>query len=178
MGKVTVAEFLSLDGGMEEPLWTFPYWNGEIARFKHSELFASDALLLGRKTYEGFAKAWPARSGVDDFADRMNCLPKYVVSTTLEKAMWQNSTIIKRNVGEEIGRLRAQPGGNLLISGSGTLINYLMEQNLIDEYRLLIYPIVLGKGQRLFPKGTAAKLKLVESQRFSSGVIATVYQPA
>lgn len=178
MSKIAVAEFLSLDGVMERPVWTFPYWDGEIARFKHSELFASDALLLGRKTYEGFAQAWPVRAGSDDYADRMNSLPKYVVSTTLDKVNWQNSTILQGNVAEEVSRLRQQPGGNLLIFGSGQLIGYLMQQNLVDEYRLMIYPIVLGKGQRLFREGNSAKLNLIESHCFRSGVNAAIYQPA
>jgi dihydrofolate reductase len=178
MSKIVVAEFLSLDGVMEEPRWTFPYWNDEIAKFKHAELFASDAILLGRKTYEGFAQAWPSREGTDDYADRMNGLPKYVVSTTLEKVEWKNSSLIKGNIAQEASKLKQQPGQNLLIFGSGQLVSYLMAHNLVDEYRLLVYPLVLGKGQRLFPEGSDAKLKLAESQTFSSGVVALIYQPA
>lgn len=178
MSKVVVAEFLSLDGVMEDPRWTFPYWHDEIATFKHTELFASDALLLGRKTYDGFAQAWPNRAGADDYADRMNSLPKYVVSTTLTQATWQNSILIKNNVAAAVREVKQQLAGNLLIFGSGQLITYLMAQNLVDEYRLLIYPLVLGQGQRLFPTGSNANLKLVESKPFSSGVVALIYQPA
>jgi dihydrofolate reductase len=178
MSKVVVAEFLSLDGVMEKPRWTFPYWDDEIAKFKHAELFASAALLLGRKTYAGFAQTWPRCAGADDYADRMNELPKYVVSTTLTKAEWQNSTLIQRNIADEVRTLQQQPDGNLLIFGSGQLVSYLMAQSLIDEYRLLVYPIVLGKGQRLFPAGSATNLKLAASKTFSCGVIALIYQPA
>lgn len=177
MRKVTVTEFLSLDGVMEAPRWTLPYWTNELARFKHAELFASDAVLLGRKTYENFARAWPPRAGVDDYADRMNSLPKHVVSTTLQCASWQNSTIINGDIAAAIQQLKAQPGGNLLVFGSGVLVTYLTAQRLVDEYRLLIYPVVLGKGQRLFGGGSNLRLKLVESHPFGSGVIALIYQP-
>lgn len=178
MNKVVVAEFLSLDGVMEDPRWTFPYWHEEIASFKHAELFASAALLLGRKTYAGFAHAWPSRAGVDDYADRMNSLPKYVVSTTLTQAAWQNSTLIKSDVAAAVRQVKQQLDSNLLVFGSGQLIAYLMAQHLVDEYRLLVYPVVLGRGQRLFLEGGDSKLTLVESKTFSSGVVALVYQPA
>lgn len=177
MSKVVVAEFLSLDGVMEEPRWTFPYWNEEIAKFKHAELFASAALLLGRKTYEGFAHAWPSRAGVDDYADRMNSLPKYVVSTTLAQAEWQNSILLQHNIAEAIRQVKQQVDGQLLVFGSGQLIAYLQAHNLVDEYRLLVYPLALGKGQRFFPEGSATKLKLVQSKPFRSGVVALIYQP-
>lgn len=176
MSKLVVAEFLALDGVMERPLWTFPYWDDEIAQFKYRELCACEALLLGRKTYQGFAHAWPERAGIDDYADRMNTLPKYVVSTTLEQAEWQNSSVIKGDVGKAVGQLKQQSGGNLLVFGSGRLVSYLMAHNLIDEYRLLVYPLVLGKGQRLFPAGSETQLALIENVNFSSGVVALVYQ--
>ncbi len=177
MGKITVAEFLSLDGVMAAPTWTFPYWHEEIAQFKYAELVAGDGLLLGRKTYASFAQAWPRRAGVDDYADRMNQLPKHVVSTTLQCAPWQNSTIISGDVAAAIQHLKAQPGGNLLVFGSGELVAYLAARRLVDEYRLLIYPVVLGKGQRLFRAERTLKLKLMESQPFRSGVTALIYQP-
>lgn len=177
MGKVVVAEFLSLDGVMEEPRWAFPYWNAEIAKFKHAELFASAALLLGRKTYESFAHAWPSRAGVDDYADRMNSLPKYVVSTTLTQVAWHNATLLKSNLADAVGQVKQQLGGQLLVFGSGQLIASLQAHNLVDEYRLLVYPLVLGKGQRLFPEGRATTLKLVKSRSFRSGVVALIYQP-
>jgi dihydrofolate reductase len=177
MRKIVVAEFLSLDGVMEEPAWTFPYWNDEIAKFKYDELFASDAHLLGRVTYQGFAAAWPSRTDEAGFADRMNGLPKYVVSTTLEKAEWNNSTIIKENVADEISKLKQQSGQDILVAGSATLVNTLMEHNLIDEYHLLVYPVVLGSGKRLFKDGSKTNLKLVETKSFSSGVVALIYHP-
>jgi dihydrofolate reductase len=177
MRKVVVAEFLSLDGVMEEPAWTFPYWNDEIARFKYDELFTSDAHLLGRVTYQGFAAAWPSRKDEGGFADRMNSLPKYVVSTTLEKAEWNNSHLIKKDVVEEISRLKQQPGQNILVAGSATLVKTLIEHDLVDEYHLLIYPVVLGQGKRLFKDGVKTTLKMVETKSFSSGVVAHIYQP-
>ena len=177
MRKVVVAEFLSLDGVMEEPAWSMPYWNDEIARFKTDESFASDAHLLGRITYQGFAKVWPTRTG-EEGADRMNDLPKYVVSTTLEKAEWNNSHIIKANVAEAVNLLKRQPGQDILVAGSATLVQTLIKENLVDEYHLLVYPVVVGKGKRLFQDGTTTVLQLVDSKTFSSGVMALIYQPA
>ena len=176
MGNIVVAEFLSLDGVMEEPRWAFPYWDAEIAKFKHAELLASAALLLGRKTYEGFAHAWPSRAGVDDYADRMNSLPKYVVSTTLAQVTWHNTTLLKSNIAEAVRQVKQQVDGQFLVFGSGQLISYLQAHNLVDEYRLLVYPLVLGKGQRLFPEGTATTLRLVKSKPFRSGVVALIYR--
>ncbi len=178
MRKVVVGMFMSLDGVVQEPMWTSPYWNDEIARFKHNELFSSDTLLLGKLTYEGFAQAWPGRTDEQGYADRINNLPKYVVSSTLEKGDWGNTTIIKNNFVEEVAKLRQQDGENILIFGSVKLINGLMKHNLIDTYNLLVYPLVLGKGQRLFEDGSEAKLKLVESIPSGSGVITLIYQPA
>jgi dihydrofolate reductase len=177
MRKVVVAEFLSLDGVMEEPAWSMPYWNDEIARFKTDESFASDAHLLGRITYQGFAKVWPTRTG-EEGADRMNDLPKYVVSTTLEKAEWNNSHVIKANVAEAVNLLKRQPGQDILVAGSATLVQTLIKENLVDEYHLLVYPVVVGKGKRLFQDGTTTVLQLVDSKTFSSGVMALIYQPA
>jgi dihydrofolate reductase len=175
MRKVVVTEFLSLDGIMEQPAWTVPYWNDDIAKFKADEMLASDALLLGRVTYQGFAAAWP--ESADEGADRMNNLPKYVVSTTLDKVEWNNSRLIKDNIVEELTKLKRQDGQDILVYGSATLVQTLMRHDLIDEYRLLVYPVVLGKGQRLFDDASKVDLKLVESQVFSSGVVALIYQP-
>lgn len=176
MRKVVVSEFLTLDGVMESPdKWSFQYWTDEIAQFKFDELFVSDALLLGRVTYQGFAEAWPAITDEQGFADRMNGLPKYVVSTTLEEAKWNNSTLIKGNVAEEISMLKQQPGQNILIGGSANLIQTLMQHNLIDEYQLLVYPVVRGSGKPLF-KGGELQLKLVNTKTFSSGVVLLSYQ--
>jgi dihydrofolate reductase len=175
MRKLVVTEFLSLDGVMENPMWTFPYWNDEIAQFKGEEGDASDALLLGRVTYQGFAAAWPESK--DEGAPYFNSIRKYVASTTLEKAEWNNSHIIKGNVAEEITKLKQQDGKNIVVHGSGRLIQALIRHDLIDEYRLLIYPLVLGKGQRLFEDEHQVKLNLVASKVTSSGVVALVYEP-
>ncbi len=170
--------FVTLDGVMEAPeKWCFPFWNDDIAKFKHEELFATDAHLLGRVTYETFAAAWPSRKDDAGFADRMNSLPKFVVSTTLGKAQWNNSTIIKSNIGEAVLALKKQPGQDILVAGSATLVETLMQQGLIDEYRLLTFPIVLGSGKRLFAEGSKASLTLVEARSFGSGVVLLRYQP-
>jgi dihydrofolate reductase len=177
MRKIVLTEYVSLDGVMDEPAWTGPYWNDEIAKFKYDELFGSDTLLLGRVTYQGFAAAWPSQSDAQGFADRMNNLPKVVISTTLQSVEWKNSSIIKDNVVEAVSRLRQQPGQNILLYGSRTLANVLSQHDQIDEYRLLVYPIVLGSGKRLFQDGSQKQLKLVETKIFSSGVVALTYQP-
>jgi dihydrofolate reductase len=177
MRKLVVSEFVSLDGVMEEPSWTAPYWNDEIATFKYDELFASDALLLGRVTYQGFAAAWPSRTDEQGYADRMNSLPKYVVSTTLDKAEWNNTRLIKTNVAGQVSELKQQSGGNILLFGSGALVQTLLQNYLVDEYALLVYPVALGKGKHLFKDGSKATLKLVETKTFSSGVVALVYHP-
>ena len=147
--KIVVTQFMTLDGVVAEPQeWSFPYWSDQTGDFKLEELRASDAQLLGRITYEGFAAAWPTmEKDPAGFADKMNSMPKYVVSTTLKKAEWDNSTIIKTNVAEEVAKLKKQPGGDVLVAGSMTLIRTLMEHDLVDEYHLLVYPIVLGKRQ-------------------------------
>ena len=178
--KIVVTEFITLDGVVEAPHeWSFPYWTEETAKFKLAELRAADAHLLGRVTYEGFAAAWPTMTDEEGFADRMNGLPKYVASTTLEKAEWNNSSIIKTNLVQEVAALKQQPGGDILVAGSVALIRALMEADLVDEYRLLVYPIVLGKGKRLFTDGVAASLKLTESKPMgATGVVLLRYQPA
>jgi dihydrofolate reductase len=174
--KIVVTEFLSVDGVMEEPAWTFPYWNDEIAKFKGEESSASDALLLGRVTYQGFAAAWPESK--DEGADYFNSVRKYVVSNTLEEPLeWTNSTLIKANIVEEITNLKQQDGKDITVHGSATLVQALMQHDLVDRYRLLVYPVVLGKGKRLFKEGIPATLKLLGSQSFSSGVVALVYEP-
>ena len=175
MRKLVVTEFLSLDGVMEAPMWTFKYWNDEIAAFKGEESNSSDALLLGRVTYEGFAQAWPYSK--DEGAPYFNSVRKYVVSTTLNKAEWNNSVFIQDNVVEEIRKLKQQDGQNITVHGSGNLIQTLMKHDLVDEYRFLVYPVVLGKGQRLFEDENPVNLKLVDSKVVSSGVLALVYEP-
>ncbi len=175
MRKIVVTEFLSLDGIMEHPAWTFPYWNDEIAKFKGEETSASDALLLGRVTYQGFAAAWP--ESTDEGADYFNSVRKYVVSTTLDTVEWNNSRLIKGNIVEELIKLKQQDGKDITVHGSATLVQTLIRHDLVDRYRLLVYPVVLGTGKRLFQEGTTATLKLVETQAFSSGVAALIYEP-
>lgn len=175
MRTLVVTEFVSLDGVIEEPGWTFPYWNDEIARFKGEETNATDALLLGRVTYQGFAAAWPERK--DEGAPYFNSVRKYVVSKTLDKVEWNNSRLIKGNVVEEIAKLKQQEGQDILVYGSAMLVQTLMQHDLVDRYRLLIYPLVLGKGKRLFAEGATATLNLVDTQSFSSGVTALIYAP-
>jgi len=178
--KVIVTEYVTLDGVMEEPgQWSFPFWNDEAAQFKSDELFASDALLLGRVTYQGFAAAWPTMTDTGEFGEKMNSMPKYVASTTLEEVAWNNSRLIKGNVVEEVSALKRQPGQDILVAGSGVLVHTLMQHDLIDEYRLMVHPIILGSGKRLFRDGGAMKtLKLVETKTFSSGIVVLTYQPA
>jgi len=167
---------MSLDGIMEEPRWTFKYWNDEIAKFKGEESSASDALLLGRVTYQGFAAAWPQSD--DEGADYFNSVRKYVVSTTLEEPLeWSNSTLIKDDIVAELTELKQQDGQDITVHGSATLAQTLIEHDLVDRYRLLVYPVVVGKGKRLFQEGIRATLKLLESQSFSSGVVSLIYEP-
>lgn len=175
MRNIVVTEFLSLDGVMEEPAWTFEYWNDQIAKFKGEESSASDALLLGRVTYQGFAEAWP--DSKDEGADYFNSVRKYVVSTTLVKAEWNNSELIKDNIVEEITKLKQLDGKDIIVHGSATLVQTLIQHDLVDSYRLLVYPLVLGKGKRLFKEGTTVKLELVETRSFSTGVSALIYEP-
>ncbi|MCI0609066.1 MAG: dihydrofolate reductase family protein [Anaerolineae bacterium] len=178
MRKIIVSEFLSLDGVMEEPKWTFPYWNEEIARFKSGEDFVTDAVLIGRVTYDGFSKAWPSRTDEESGGARMNSIPKYVVSNTLRNPEWNNSHVISGNVIDEIKKLKQQAGKNLLLYGSNTLVKTLMQNDLADQYSLLIYPIVLGTGMKLFQEGIPnMPLKLINSQTFSNGVTAVIYEP-
>jgi dihydrofolate reductase len=178
MRKIIVSTYVSLDGVIENPMWTMPYWNDEIAKFQTDDLFASDALLLGRETYVGFAEAWAPRAGADAFTDRMNGLPKYVVSTTLDKAEWGDSTIIKSNVVEEIAKLKQQPGQNILKYGGGRLLHTLVQNKLLDELHLLIYPVTVGTGARLVPEQSELALQLADTKTFSTGVVALTYKLA
>ena len=191
MRKITLGEFVSLDGVVQAPGdpeedreggfelggWTRPYWQDEIGETIFASMSASDTMLLGRKTYQGFAAAFSSAPAGDPFTDQMNNTPKYVVSTTLKKLEWKNSTLISGNVVEEVRRLKQQPGKDIAISGSGTLVQTLMQHDLIDEYNLLVYPLLLGKGKRLYPDELQAKLKLVETKTFSTGVVLLTYRP-
>jgi len=178
MRRVVLAMYVSLDGVVEEPAWTSEFWNDELAKYQYDQLFASDALLLGRVTYQGFAAAWPSMTDEAGFADRMNSLPKYVASTTLDETEW-NASLIKENIAEEVARLKQQPGQDILIYGSADLVHTLMQHDLIDVYRLMVFPVVLGSGKRLFQEGSGTKvLRLVDTKTTSTGVALLTYQPA
>ncbi len=178
--RLVATEYLSLDGVFEEPgRWSGPFFNDEAAQFKWQELQASDALLLGRKTYDGFAAAWPAMKDEAGFADRMNSMPKYVVSATAEKLEWQGSTLLRGHLAEEVRKLKAEPGQDLLLSGSAQLFNALGQENLIDLYRFMLHPVVLGGGQRLFSADVDRRaLELTHTQTFRSGIVILEYRPA
>jgi dihydrofolate reductase len=188
MRKVVVSEYVTLDGVMEAPGdpreyehggWSNPYFDDAIARYKYDELFASDALLVGRVTYEGFAAAWPGMEAAPGdeqaFADRMNSLPKYVVSTTLDKAEWNNSTLLKGDAAEAVAALKQQEGQDILVGGSAQLVRALLRSDLIDEIRLLVHPVVVGSGKRLFTDESATSLTLAESKAFATGVVLLRY---
>src|SRR5215208_6038002 len=186
MGKVVVSQFISLDGVVEDPGgaeefgrggWAFKFDRGpEGDKFKLDEVMASEVLLLGRATYEGFAKAWPSRSG--DFADKFNGMPKYVVSTTLKDPEWNNSTVIDGDVAEAVAELKREVDGDILVNGSVQLVRTLMEHDLVDEYRLMVFPTVLGAGKRLFGETShAAALRLVDTRPAGETLI-LIYQSA
>jgi dihydrofolate reductase len=182
MRKVTAGLFVSLDGVTESPeKWHFPYFNDEMGEAIGAAMATADAMLLGRVTYQEFASYWPGVSSEDQpFADHMNNTPKYVVSTTLEEPLeWQNSTLIKGNVAEEISKLKLQPGKNIAITGSATLVQSLVQDDLLDELGLMVHPVVLGSGKRLFEQGGGdpKALTLVDSKTFSTGVVYLTYQP-
>ena len=178
MSKVVAVIYISMDGVVENPAWTAPYWNDEHAKFQGGQLAASRALLLGRTTYDGMSQAWPQMEGKDEGAERMNSIPKYVASTTLRDPQW-NATVIKGDVAEEVAALKAEEGGDLLIYGSAELVNYLIEHKLIDELKLFLHPVVVGSGQRLFADGiNTSSWKLAGTAAFSSGAIVLDYRPA
>lgn len=177
MRKVIVSEFVSLDGVMENPAWTFQFLSEERQKFKFDELFACDALLLGRVTYQGFAAAWPKMTGTGAYGERMNSMPKYVASNTLTEMEW-NANLIKGDLAEEVAKLKQQPGQDLLVFGSGELVYQLTELNLVDEYRLMVFPVILGGGKRIFKDGNAMKtLKLIDTKIFPSSVVVLSYEP-
>ena len=176
--RLVATEYLTFDGVFEEPgRWSGPFFNEEAQKFKFDELQATDALLLGRKTYEGFAAAWPKMPGTGEFGVKMNTMDKYVVSSTLDKAEWTGSEILGTDLLAEIERLKGQPGGDLLLSGSGQLFNSLMQADLIDLYRFMLHPVVLGSGRRLFTDQTAKRaLDLIETKRLGSGIVILEYR--
>jgi dihydrofolate reductase len=178
MRKIAAGLFISLDGVVESPdKWTGPYFTDEVGQTVGSLMAAGDTMLLGRVTYEGFAAAFADQAG--GVADQMNTMPKVVVSTTLDRADWQNSTLISGNVAEEISKLKQQPGKKINMSGSGTLVRWLLREGLLDELDLLVFPVIVGSGKRLFADGgDPATLKLTEARTLSGGVLHLGYQPA
>jgi dihydrofolate reductase len=189
MAKLVVTEFVSLDGVMDDPGgsdgakhggWTFKFDRGDEGnKFKLDELLASDALLLGRVTYQGFAEAWPKVTDNEGYAQKMNPMRKYVVSTTLtdDEATWDNTEVIRGDVAGEIARLKAEPGGDILVHGSCSLVHSLMEYGLVDEYRLMVFPIVLGSGKRLFPETSdATRFVLAECGTAGDGILLLTYR--
>lgn len=186
--RIVVTEFVSLDGVMEDPGgaegtplggWGLRFPDTRLADFKLAEIRAHEAMLLGRATYEGFAAAWPGVHDERGFADRMNGMPKYVVSRTLEAASWDNSTILRGPIEHEIAGLLARPGGDILVVGSATLVRSLMAARLVDELRLTVFPIVLGQGARLFgPSAGPAVMTLGDLERLVSGTLILTYHPA
>ena len=187
MGKIVVTEFVSLDGVMEDPGgsenfkhggWTFQIDRGEEGdKFKLDETMAAKAQLLGRRTYEGFAEAWPQREG--EFADMFNNMPKYVVSSTLKDPDWSNTTVLSGDLAEEVSKLRDEIDGDILVAGSAQLVQGLIDKGLVDELRLMVFPVVLGSGKRLFGEtGDKQSLKLTNSQFVGDGVAILTYVPA
>jgi dihydrofolate reductase len=187
MGRIVVTEFVSLDGVVEGPGggenyrhvgWTFDIERGEEGgKFKLDELVEAEAQLLGRVTYEGFAAAWPGRSDEAGFAEKMNSMPKYVVSTTLEEAEWNNTTILSGDLDEDIARIKAEHDGVILIAGSPTLVQALIERDLVDELRLMVFPVLLGSGKRLFAGHEDKKrLRLTDSKVVGDGVLVLTYE--
>jgi dihydrofolate reductase len=185
MGRIVVTEFVSLDGVIEDPGGSEDFkhggWSFEIERgdegdkFKLDEALEADALLLGRVTYEGFAAAWPSREG--EFADKFNNMPKYVVSSTLGEAEWSNSTVLGGDLVEEISKLRQGPDGDIVVHGSAQLVQGLIEHDLVDELRLMVFPVVLGSGKRLFGETSDKKrLRLTDSKAVGDGVVILVYE--
>jgi dihydrofolate reductase len=186
MGRIVVTEFVSLDGVMQAPGgedFKYPGWSFEFDRgdegnkFKLDETLSSEALLLGRRTYEGFAAAWPSRDG--EFADKFNTMPKYVVSSTLKDPEWNNSTVLSGDVVEEVSKLREEVDGDIVVHGSAQLVQALVEHDLVDELRLMVFPVVLGTGKRLFGETSDKKaMRLVDSKTVGDGVEILTYAPA
>jgi dihydrofolate reductase len=188
MGKIVATEFISLDGVVEDPGgaegfehggWTFEIERGaEGDQFKLDELNEADAQLLGRVTYEGFAKAWPSMEDEAGFAEKMNSMPKYVVSSTLESADWTNSTVLDGDLATDIRHLKQEIDGTILVAGSITLVQALLDHDLLDELRLMLFPVVLGSGKRLFAASDKKPLQLTDARTVGAGVQILTYVPA
>jgi dihydrofolate reductase len=180
MRKIFAGLFMSLDGVVESPdKWQLPYFNDEMGAAIQSQMDESDAMLLGRRTYQEFAGFWPDQGSDEPFADYINNIPKLVVSTTLDTVEWRNSTLLKGDVAQELGRLKRQPGKNINLTGSPTLVAWLLRQGLLDELRLLVCPIVVGSGRRLFQdQSDPVPLKLLDAKTFKTGVLSLTHVPA
>src|SRR5436309_7082833 len=189
MGKIVVTEFVSLDGVIEAPGggedykhagWTFAIDRGEAGdNFKLDELVEAEAQLLGRVTYEGFAAAWPAMEDDAGFAEKMNSMPKYVVSSTLQEAGWENTTILRGELADEVAKLHREIDGVILVAGSAQLVQGLLERDLVDELRLMVFPVLPGQGKRLFGDLSGKKpLRLTESKTLGDGIALLTYEPA
>lgn len=177
MGKVVAVEYVTLDGVFEEPSWSGPFFNEELSGWQAENLREADALLLGRRTYEGFKAAWPQMEATTgDFGVKMNTMPKYVATTSLTTPEW-NATFLTGELSDEVAKLRTEPG-TLLINGSATVVNHLTRHNLIDEYRIMVYPVVQGDGRRLWDDGTKIALTLTDSWKTTTGVQVLTYKPA
>ena len=185
MRKLIVTEFVTLDGVMEAPGgepghphsgWVFDFMGDEQMKYKFDEILEADVQLIGRVTYESFAGAWPEREG--PFAEKMNSMPKYVVTTTLDELEWDNCTAIRDDIPGEVAKLKQEDGGPILVAGSRTLVHTLMEHDLVDEYRLMVFPVALGSGARLFPESPdKLTLELTDTKRFETGVQVNTYRP-
>ncbi len=181
LGNIVVSEYMTLDGVIESPeQWQFPFLSPDLAESIQSQMAEFDSLLLGRLTYEIFAAEWPKRTHNEfGVADKLNQMPKFVVSTTLKKVEWNNTTLIQKGLVEAVNRLRQQSNGEVAAIGSGTLVRWLMKNDLVNEIRLLVHPVVVGHGQRLFPDGIQPMgMSLVGSKTFQLGVVGLTYQPA
>ena len=177
MGKLYAVEYMTLDGVFEEPAWSGPYFNDELGNWQDQNLTEADALLLGRKTYEGFKAAWPQmEAGTGDFGKKMNGMAKHVATTTLTEPEW-NAQFIQGDVAEAVAKLKTE-SGSLMINGSATLLNYLTRHNLVDEYRIMVYPVVVGEGRKLWDEGTKVALTLTKTFTTASGVQVLTYVPA
>ena len=178
--RLVATEYISLDGVFEEPgHWSGPYFDDRAAQFKFDELNASDAQLLGRITYEGFARAWPVMEGTGEFGVKMNTMPKYVVTSTVKELTWSGAQRIDGDLEAAVGKLKDQPGGDLLLAGSGRLFRSLSKAGLIDLYRFMVHPVILGKGKRLFTDDSEKhELRLVDTKTFSRGIVVLEYERA
>lgn len=185
-GNIIATNYISLDGVIEDPVgmensglgdWTGPFTRGPKGdKFKEDELADSEAMIYGRRTYDGFSAVWPAVPGA--FAERMNAMPKYLASHTIKAPAWNNTTVLGKDLIEEVRALKAKHSGNILIYGSASVVHALVPHGLVDQFNLMVYPVVLGRGIKLFLEGLATNLELIECQQFGDGILSLVYRRA